>query len=246
MRLLTVAAALLVAAGAAATSACGQPRSAETAAAAAPRVDPDSVRARADRGRVKGEPDAPIGIVEISDFQCPFCAEFARTTYRQVDSAYVRTGRARMIYVHLPLANHAEAFPAAEASMCASAQGKFWEMHDRIFAAQRDWARAADAMQRFERMARDAGVDVAAWRECMTNRRTAALVVGDALQAATAGINGTPTFILTAGGSQRALQGAVPFEQFAEAIEALVAEAPAAPGPASGGGAPPAGAERRP
>jgi protein-disulfide isomerase len=225
MRALTLAAVLLLGTGTVATTACGQSRAADGGAVAPGSVDADTVRARADRARMKGEETAPITIIEVSDFQCPFCAEFATTTYAQLDSAYIRTGEARLLFIHLPLANHGNAFRAAEASMCAGAQGRFWEMHDRIFAAQGEWSRANDAVARFERMAEAVGVEMPEYRDCMHNGRTASLVVGDAMQAAQAGISGTPSFIINSPAGQRALSGAAPFEQFQQEIEALQAAA---------------------
>ncbi|HEV3052734.1 MAG TPA: thioredoxin domain-containing protein [Longimicrobium sp.] len=209
----------------AATTACGQSQGA--APAAGPSVNADSLLARADRGRMKGADSAQVTIVELSDFQCPYCREFASTTYRQVDSAYVRTGKARILYINLPLSSHHEAFAAAEAAMCAGAQGKFWQMHDRLFATQREWSRQANAAQRFERLAGELQLDMAAWRDCTANDRTASIIVADAMQAAEARINGTPTFILNGRGGQRALSGAVPFDQFSREMDAVLAGQPA-------------------
>jgi protein-disulfide isomerase len=223
----TAAALLLVASLPIAGVASGQTVRAGDGDAAAFPTHPDSVRARADAGRAKGADDAPVLVIEISDFQCPYCAEFAAATYPRLDSAYIATGRARMLYVHLPLANHTEAFRAAEAAMCAGAQGRFWEMHDRLFAAQREWSGAADAVERFAALAVSAGVALPAYRDCMANGRTASLVVGDAMQAARAGIGGTPTFVLSAPGGQRMLSGAIPFDEIAREIDALLAAAPA-------------------
>lgn len=221
-----------------ATTACGQSQGAAASGAAA---NPDSIVNRANRERMKGPEDAPLTIIELSDFQCPYCREFATTTYRQIDSAYVRTGRARIIYVNLPLSTHKEAFPAAEAAMCAGAQGRFWQMHDRLFATQREWSGQPDAVARFERLAQEVGVDVAAYRDCTANDRTATLIVADAMQAAEARINGTPTFILNSRNGQRALTGAVPFDQFSREIDALLAGPPApAPGQTPPPTAPPA------
>ena len=227
MRVLTLATAALLTTAILSTAACGQARGSGEGAAVLEGVDPDSVRAAADRNRMKGAESAQVTIVEISDFQCPYCAEFAQRTYPRIDSAYIATGRARMLYIHLPLGNHPEAFRASEASMCAGAQGRFWEMHDRLFATQRDWSGAVDAVRRFEGMAEELELDMGAYRDCTLNGRTASIIVGDAMQAATAGISGTPSFIINAPGGQRALSGAVPFEQFAEALDSLLA-APAA------------------
>lgn len=228
-RISSLAVCALLITAAAATTACGQTQGAAPASGAG--VNADSLLARADRGRMKGADSAQVTIVEISDFQCPYCREFAATTYRQVDSAYVRTGKARILYINLPLSSHLQAYPAAEAAMCAGAQGRFWQMHDRLFATQREWSNQPNAAQRFERLAGELDLDMAAWRDCTANDRTAAIIVADAMQAAEARINGTPTFILNGRGGQRALSGAVPFDQFAREMDALLAGAPAAQTP---------------
>ena len=223
MRISTLAAAALLITATLATTACGQ----TPGAAQGSGISPDSLQERANRGRMKGPESAPVTIVEISDFQCPYCRDFATTTYKQIDSAYVATGRARILYINLPLTSHREAFGAAEAAMCAGAQGKFWQMHDRLFATQREWSGQADAAQRFERLAGELQLDMAAWRDCTANDRTASIIVADAMQAAEARINGTPTFILNGRGGQRALSGAVPFDQFARELDAVLAGQPA-------------------
>jgi len=185
----------------------------------------DSVLARASRGREKGAAGARVSVVEISDFQCPYCRQFFEDTYRRFDSAYVQTGKVKLVYINLPLPNHNEAFGAAEAAMCAGAQGKFWEMHDRLFASQREWGGQADAAQRFARMALELQLDPAAYRDCVDNDRTAPLILNDAMQATGARVNGTPSFIVNR--TQR-LDGAVTFEALAAAVDAALA-APAAP-----------------
>ena len=231
MRLSTLAAAALLTSAMLATTACGQSQRARGPGARAA-VDPDSVLARADRGRMKGPDSAQVTIVELSDFQCPYCRQFSTGTYRQVDSAYVQTGRARIVFVNLPLSMHKNAFPAAEAAMCAGAQGKFWQMHDRLFATQAEWGSQPDATQRFERMAQALQLDMAAFRDCTVNDRTAPLIISDAMQAGEAGIQGTPTFILNSRAGQRAMSGAVPFDQFAREMDALLSGQAAPPAPA--------------
>lgn len=237
IRPLAAAAALLLA-SALSTAACAQPAPSAQSGAAASAVNPDSVLARADRARMKGTENAPVTIIEVSDFQCPFCRDFATSTYARLDSAYLRTGRAKMIYINLPLSSHKQAFAAAEAAMCAGAQDKFYPMHDRLFATQREWSGQVDATQRFEGFAQQLGLNMPAFRDCTQNDRTASLIVNDAMQAAGAGIQGTPMFILSgANGQQTSLNGAVPFEEFVRAIDAITAgRATPAPQP----GAPPA------
>lgn len=230
-RISTLAAAALLLAATLPVAACGQTQGAAPASASASAANPDSLLARADRGRARGADSARVTIIEVSDFQCPYCREFATSTYARVDSAYVRTGKARLIYINLPLSTHQQAYSAAEAAMCAGAQGKFWPMHDRLFATQREWSGQADAGARFERLAQALQLDMAAYRDCTANDRVASVIVNDAMQAAQAGINGTPAFILNSPAGQRALSGAVPFEQFAREMDALLAGQPAAEAP---------------
>jgi protein-disulfide isomerase len=213
------------------TQACAQPGSADGAAAsgrsgANPPVPLDSLRAAADAGRLKGSPDAPVTIIEVSDFQCPYCRQWALETYPQIDSAYIQTGRARLLFINYPLPNHAQAWAASEAAMCAGVQGRFWEMHDRIFDAQRDWSGQADAADRFLVFAREMGLDLGQYRDCTDYDRTATLIVSDLMQAAQANIRGTPTFII----GQRMVGGAVPFEDFSRELDAAIQEAQAAAG----------------
>lgn len=219
-------------------TACGQAEGgagdgAEPGAAAAP-AGLDSLLAVADRERSKGPEDAAVTIIEISDFQCPYCREFAQNTYPRIDSAYVQQGKARVVYINLPLGMHREAYGAAEAALCAAGQGRFWPMHDRLFAAQREWSGAEDAAERFAGYARELELDMDAFRDCTENDRVASLILNDAMQASGAGVNGTPTFFLNSRSGQRALSGAVPYEQFAATIDTLLAAPPAeaAPPPA--------------
>jgi protein-disulfide isomerase len=230
MRISTLAVAALLITGTLATTACGQSQGGGQAAQGS-RLSPDSLESLANSARMKGSDSAQVTIVEISDFQCPYCREFATTTYPQIDSVYVRTGKARILYINLPLSSHRQAFPAAEAAMCAGVQGKFWQMHDRLFATQREWGGQADAGQRFERFAQELQLNMADWRDCTANDRAAPLIVGDAMQAAEARINGTPMFILNSRNGQRSLSGAVPFADFAREIDALLAAPAAAPAP---------------
>ena len=224
----------------ASASACGaQPGTGGgTRASAAGRnlPPPDSVLARASRAREKGAATAPVLVVEVSDFQCPYCRQWFETSYRQFDSAYVRTGKVRMVFMNLPLPMHGQAFAAAKAAGCAGAQGKFWEMHDRLFSTQREWNGQADAAQRFARFALELGVDPAAYRDCVDNDRTAPIVVNDVMQASGAGISGTPAFVIN---NQRILSGAIPFADLSREIETALA-APRGPAPAPAPAPPPA------
>ena len=220
----------------AASTACGQePRPAQGGAAAsgaaatrAP-ANPDSLLTAADRSRYKGEASAPVTIVEISDFQCPYCRQWAEQTYPRIDSAYIKTGKVRLIYVNYPLTTHHQAFPAAKAALCAGLQGQYWPMHDRLFRGQREWSGQGDPAQRFARYAVELQLDPAAYRDCYDNDRVAPVIINDVGGVMQANIQGTPNFILN---GQRLLQGAVTYEEMAAAIDSLLA-APAAAPPAA-------------
>lgn len=192
----------------------------------------DSVTDAADHGRIRGSASAPLWIVEVSDFQCPFCKEWHDATYPAIDSEYVRTGKVRLAYINLPLNIHRWSKPAAEAAMCASAQGKFWPMHDSLFVTQGQWEQSSDPEPQFQALAAKVGVNVARWRQCTSSHEMLPLIEADADRAAAAGAQSTPTFFI---GNQK-LEGAQPLSIFRQVIDRQLAAA-ASKGPAS---APPA------
>ena len=191
--------------------------------AAAPASDTavnDSVsHAVADSARITGSPDAALWIVEISDFQCPYCRMWHDSTFDSLIESYVRTGKARFAYLNLPLPNHANAMPAAEAAMCAGLQGKFWEMHDAIFKAQQEWSGLANPWPVFTALATQRGVDPAAVRACADEDVLVPLIQADAARAVEAGVQSTPTFLI----GNVMLSGAYPFEAMRQVIDSLLA-----------------------
>ena len=105
--------------------------------------------------RAKGQQGAPVMVYEIADFQCPFCARFAREVFPKIDSAYVKTGKVQWFFVNLPLPTYGNAWAASEAALCAGAVAdKFWPFHDKLFAAQQEWAMVKDVGPIFSRIAR--------------------------------------------------------------------------------------------
>ena len=196
------------------------PGAGETAAAPSDTAGADSVaHAIADSARITGSPDAPLWIVEISDFQCPYCRMWHDSTFDSLMESYVRTGKARFAYLNLPLPIHANAMPAAEAAMCAGLQGKFWEMHDALFKAQEDWSALANPWPLFTALATQRGVDAAAVRACADGDVLVPLIQADAARAVEAGVQSTPTFLI---GSVM-LSGAYPFEAMRQVIDSLLA-----------------------
>lgn len=177
--------------------------------------------ARADSARIAGSPDAPVWVVEVSDYQCPFCRTWHEQTYPALLREFVEPGTVRFAYVHFPLPSHQHARLAAEAAMCAGAQQRFWEYHDRLFATQDRWTSLGDARPVFDSLAAPAGLDVAAHRACLDERVMADMVLGDADRMERAGIDRTPSFLV----GQEIIVGAQPIEVFREAIARALAAA---------------------
>lgn len=152
---------------------------------------------RALESRAKGGEDAAVVIFEIADFQCPYCARFAAEIAPALDEKYVESGRVQWVFVNLPLPNHPLAWHAAEAALCAGVAGdQFWPMHDRLFEEQEEWADSDDPDARFAQYAADLGVPGDAFRRCTAEDEVASLILQDFSSAVSAGISGTPTFII--------------------------------------------------
>ena len=156
-----------------------------------------------------GPADAPITIVEFSDFQCPFCKRFRDETFDALLAAY--PDQIRFVYRHLPLTSiHPEAFPAAEASMCANDQNSFWPYHDAIFANQQNMGQ-----ELFLQIAGDLGLDMTAFQDCLASQKYREQIQADADLALSLGVNATPTFFING----LAIVGAQPLEAFKQVID---------------------------
>jgi protein-disulfide isomerase len=149
---------------------------------------------RADRNRIQGDATAPVWVIVASDFQCPYCRTWHEETYPSLVRDYVRTGKIRLAYLNYPLNSHRNAWPAAEAAMCASVQGMFWEMHDAIFVNQARWSAMPNATQLFDSLAVNKfALNPDEWRSCMSSHATAALVQADFERLRSAGGETTPS-----------------------------------------------------
>ena len=175
---------------------------------------------RADRSRLRGESDAPIQIVEVSDFQCPYCKQFYMETYRQIDSAYISTGKANYLWVGYANPGHGRAWPSISASFCAGAVGKFWPMHDVLFERAEEWGASPDPFADFVSYATDIGIDRESFESCVRNSLLAPLMLRDYTSVMRAGISSTPYFILA---DSIAIRGAADFATFRTAIDTLLA-----------------------
>jgi len=181
------------------------------AAAAAPAADAElDVTIRPD-DPAKGSARAPVTVVVFSDFQCPFCSR-VEPTLKQVEQSY--GDKVRIVWKHKPLPMHPNAKPAAEAAEAAREQGKFWQMHDKMFAAQGELSPAS-----YEKWARELGLDVARFKASIASGRNTARIDADDGQASAIGINGTPTMVVNG----EKVVGAVPFENLKAVIDRQLA-----------------------
>ncbi len=180
-----------------------------------------------------GKADARIGIVEFSDYECPYCLGFYAQIFPKLMKEYVDTGIVQFIRKDLPLTTiHPQAMPAALAASCAGNQGKYWEMHKALYANQ---TRLAPAL--YPELARGLGLDEAKFSACLKDKRQEGKILRDMIEARQLGINGTPSFALgkIEGHTltvMRLAKGAPDFDAFAREIEKLrkqINSDPAAP-----------------
>ena len=167
---------------------------------------------------VLGDENAPVTIVEFSDFQCPFCKSLFDETLSQIKKEFIDSGKVKFYYRHYPLTSiHPNAQLAAEASECANDQGKFWDYHDLLFENQDEWAALTGTAvnDKFGEYASGLGLNVSEFNDCLISGRFADAVNEDLNDGTAAGVDGTPgTFI-----NGYLTVGAVPFEQFKTEIE---------------------------
>ncbi len=171
------------------------------------RFEPQRVDVEVADAPIKGAESAPVTVVEFSDFQCPYCSSVT-PTLKKITETY--GDKVRIAFRHFPLGFHDKAQKAAEASLCAKEQGKFWEMHDAMFADQKQ----LDVAQ-LKTTAAGLEVDTAKFDECLDSGKYADAVKKDAEAGQAAGVSGTPAFFING----RMIEGAVPYEQLAAVID---------------------------
>jgi protein-disulfide isomerase len=167
---------------------------------------PLSVNVRSD-GPFKGSPNAPVMLVEFSDYECPACKN-TEAMLKQLSEQYGQ--KVKLVYRHLPLPMHKNAFGAAQAAFCAGEQGKFWEMHDLLF--EQSNGLSTDALKGY---AASLGLQSAAFNTCLESDASRAAVSADKEEALAAGIRATPTLILNG----KVMTGSRSLEEFKALID---------------------------
>ncbi len=163
-----------------------------------------------DDDAIKGDVDAPVTIVEFSDYECPFCGRYFEQTQPQIIKEYVNTGKVRLVYRDFPLDFHQNAQKAAEVAECAGEQNKYWEMHDKLFENQQ-----ALSVDNSKKYAKELGLNTNQFNECLDSGKMTSEVAKDLQDGQVVGISGTPGFIING----KLVSGAQPFTVFKQIIE---------------------------
>jgi len=196
------------------------------AEASAITIDPkDAIGVKAE-GYTLGNPTAPVEIIEFADFECPGCGQFATVTEPDVRTRLINTGQVRYRLFDFQVnSSHRNSPSASMAAACASDQGKFWEMHDKLFAGQNEWSTFATSSPRseFEKYARELGLDVKAWGQCYDTAKYKGRLAANAEEAGRRKVQGTPTFII----GDKMLSGLQPYDVLKKLVDSARAKTPA-------------------
>lgn len=183
---------------------------------------------------VEGPDDAPVTVLEFADYQCPHCAQFAALPGPAIRRDYVREGTVQWRFYDFPLSSQTNAIPAAIAARCAGEQGRFWEMHDMIYARQTEWAARGSPRGHFEDYAEEIGLDADAWGTCYVERQPLDRIIASRRFGEQKGVSGTPTIFVNGrrvdDWSYRALQSVIESELASGGESAADEDAEAAAG----------------
>lgn len=148
------------------------------------------------RGYLLGSSAAPVEVSEFADYQCPACQQFESVQFPAVRQQLIETGMVRWRYRDFPLGMHPHARVAAHAAACANEQGKVWELHQVIYARQSEWSPARNAAGKFSDYAKEVGLDVNRYDECMKSAKFAGRIQASVDEGNKLGVSGTPTFLI--------------------------------------------------
>ena len=183
-------------------------------------VDPTIPVGKAE-GYLIGKADAPLQVLEFADFECPACGDFANITEPDVRSRLINTGMVAIRFYDLPLPMHKNTWPASNAAACANDQGKFVEMHDRIFAGQNEWNGEATSKPKkiFKAYVTQLGLDVAKWESCFDSQTHLSTIKGNAAEAGRRNVTQTPTFVI----GDKMIPGSITYDQFKKYVDDAIA-----------------------
>lgn len=187
------------------------------------RVDPNLPPLKA-QGYLLGSPSAPVEVIEFADFECPACGQFAALTAPDIRTRLVNTGQVRIRFIDFPLAMHRNTWDASLAAACANDQGKFWEMHDALFANQDKWNGETTSRPRgpISELAKGIGLDLSKYGACMDNDTHRAQIQANEQEGERRQIGQTPTFIFNG----TVVPGALPYDTYKRYVDEALAKIP--------------------
>jgi len=165
-----------------------------------------------------GDPDAPVTVLEASDFQCPYCRQFWLRTLPFIETEYINTGKVRYVFLNLPLGQiHPNAMAAHEFAMCAAQQEQFWPVHDLLFMYQPAWSALSDPGPYFRQLADSAGLDEGRLEQCIESGEVQQLIEQELRLNAQSGLRSTPSFVIEGG----ILPGYAPIELWRPILDSI-------------------------
>jgi len=183
-------------------------------------VDVKATPAQAE-GYLMGNPKAPVQIYEFADFECPACATFATITEPDVRKRIVDAGLASYRYFDFPLEQHHNSLAASNAAACAADQGKFWEMHDKLFYDQPEWnSEATDRPEKFfQKYAGEIGLNLTTWKTCVDAQSHMQRILSNRAEGMRRHVQSTPTFVI----GDKMVAGALSYDQFKTLVDSATA-----------------------
>jgi protein-disulfide isomerase len=189
-------------------------------------IDPNTPLPEAS-GYLMGSPTAPVQILEFADFECPACGSFATLTEPDMRKRLIETGLASYRFLDFPLPIHPNTWDASMAAACANEQGKFWEMHDQIFATQDQWNSQVTNRPKaiFSRLARNLQLNESQWEECYDSQKYKLNIAANMREGERRLVQSTPTFVI----GDKLIPGALGFDQLKAYVDSAAAMAAASP-----------------
>lgn len=183
--------------------------------------EPQNVVINVDKAPFKGDKNAKLTLIEFSDYQCPFCGRHVSQTFPQLEADYIKTGKVKYVFYDFPLDFHKNAFKAAEAADCAGEQGKFWEMHDKLFENQK-----ALEESDLTNYAKSIGLNMSKFQKCLDSGKYASQIKKEIELGQKSGVTGTPSFFIGVTNPKdpnvkavKVIKGAQPYNNFKDAID---------------------------